>query len=612
MMKYVLKTMLVLILVGAALVSAAGAGQAGLPDDTAARISRVENGLLPPVLIMGQTTWSIRERMKFYNVPGVSVAVFFDNKIVWAKGYGVMDNETKTPVTAATLFLAGSISKPVAVMGALRLVQEGKLALDSDINSFLSTWKVPENTFTARQPVTLRYIVSHSAGLTVNGFRGYAAGEAVPSIVQILNGAPPANSAAIVVDIEPGSRWRYSGGGVTVMQLAMMDVEKKPFADIMRATVLEPLGMTSSSYEQLLAPERLQLAASGHNANGQVIPGRRYAYPEMAAAGLWTTSSDLARFAIEVGRSAHGESNRVLQKETARLMVSPQITIEAPEDAMALGFFLENHGSEVYFTHGGMDEGFTCSLYANRERGYGVVIMTNSDGRVGPLIREISRSIAREYGWHDILPAPHTVITLAARKLAAFAGRYAIDSGSTLLVSMQGGQLVGKVTGAAPFELLPVSAREFIRIDREIVYAFTAGAGGGVEIKSGRNLTTAPLLAEDRLAPADWLEAGDIARALAGYREIVKKNSADASVAQGRLNAMGYAFLADHKTAQAIALFRLNVELYPGEADVYDSLGEAYLQNGEKALALQFYEKTLAMNPGNANAAKIVKELKGN
>ncbi len=291
------------------------------------RIARVENGLLPPVLVKGQKPWNILDRMKHYNVPGVSVAVFCDDKVQWAKGYGVMDNETKAPVTEKTLFVAGSISKPVAVMGALRLVQEGKLALDTNINAYLTSWKLPENALTAKSPVTLRRIMSHSAGLTVHGFRGYAPGELVPTLIDILNGVPPANSSPILVDIEPGTQWRYSGGGLTVMQLALMDIEKKPFPEVLREKVLEPLGMTSSSYEQAMPPDRLKLAASGHDAGGKVVEGKRFIYPEMAAAGLWTTPTDLAKFAIEVGRAARGQSDKVLSKDMAKLMVTPQIVI---------------------------------------------------------------------------------------------------------------------------------------------------------------------------------------------------------------------------------------------------------------------------------------------
>ncbi|MCX6575476.1 MAG: serine hydrolase, partial [Candidatus Aminicenantes bacterium] len=313
------KSALFLLFALSAFAFAACSVQASAQPDLKARIERVEKGLLPPVLVKGQKAWNILDRMKFYNIPGVSVAVFANHKVQWAKGYGVADNETKEPVTEKTLFVAGSISKPVAVMGALRLVQEGKLSLDANINTFLTSWKLPENAFTAKQPVTLRRIVSHSAGLTVHGFRGYAPGEPFPTLIQILDGAAPANSAPIVVDMEPGTKWRYSGGGLTIMQLALIDVEKKPFPEILREKVLEPIGMTSSSYEQTIAPDRLKLAASGHNASGKVIEGKRFIYPEMAAAGLWTTPTDLAKFAIEVGRSVRGESNRVLSIEMARL-----------------------------------------------------------------------------------------------------------------------------------------------------------------------------------------------------------------------------------------------------------------------------------------------------
>jgi CubicO group peptidase (beta-lactamase class C family) len=576
------------------------------------RIGRVENGLLPPVLIKGQKTWKILDRMKFYNVPGVSVAVFFGDKVQWAKGYGVMDAETKEPVTGKTLFVAGSISKPVAVMGALRLVQEGKLALDANINSFLTSWKVPENALTAKQPVTLRRIVSHTAGLTVHGFRGYASGEPVPTLIDILNGASPANSGPIVVDIEPGSKWRYSGGGLTVMQLALMDVEKKPFPDILREKVLGPIGMTDSSYEQAMAPARLKLAASGHDAGGKVIQGKRFIYPEMAAAGLWTTPTDLAKFAIEVGRAARGESDKVLGKETAKLMITPQAVIQGTTE-MALGLFLERHGAEVYFGHGGQDVGFIASLLADRDGGYGVAIMTNSDGRAGPLINEIMMSVAKEYGWTGYLPAPHDVISLDAKALAAFPGRYMVDSNRTLTVSLEGGRLMGKETGEPVFELMPISAAEFIRLEAPVTYTFADGKGapsGGVALKSSRGTRTAPRAAEGFKAPADWLEAGDTARAIEGYRALWKKDPKDPNVAEGRLNSAGYSLLEDKKTAEAIALFKLNVELYPDSWNAYDSLGEAYMKNGEKALAVENYEKSLAINPKNAGAVKKLEELR--
>lgn len=287
--------------------------------DRQARISRVENGLMSPVRVKGDKGWNILDRMKFYNVPGVGVAVFHNHRVVWSKGYGVADVETGDPVTEKTIFVAGSVSKPVAVMGALRLVQEGKLSLDKDINTYLVSWKLPENEFTRSEKVTLRRIMSHSAGLTVLGFLGYVAGRPVPTLVQILDGESPANSAPIRVDTVPGTIWRYSGGGTMIMQQAMIDVEHTLFPELMESKVLRPLGMTSSSYEQDMSPGRLRLAASGHS-DGKVIEGKRYRQPELAAAGLWTTAADLAKFAIEVERSAAGKSKKVLLPETARTL----------------------------------------------------------------------------------------------------------------------------------------------------------------------------------------------------------------------------------------------------------------------------------------------------
>lgn len=576
------------------------------------RIARVENGLLPPVLFAGQQAWNIQERMKFYNIPGVSVAVFADHEIQWAKGYGVMDNETKAPVTENTLFLAGSISKPVAVMGALRLVQEGTLSLDTDINTFLTSWKVPGNAFTAEQPVTLRQIMSHTAGLTVQGFSGYAPGKPLPTLIQILAGDPPANSDPIVVEFVPGSRWRYSGGGLTVMQLALVDAGKQPFPEVLRETVLEPIGMTSSSFAQAMAPDRLQLAASGHHAGGELIEGARFIYPEMAAAGLWTTPSDLAKFALEIERSARGESNRVLAAELAGLMVSPQRTL-TPDIDMALGLFLVRHGSTVYFTYDGEDEGFIASLLADRDGGYGVVIMTNSDGRSLALINEITMSVAKEYGWRGYVPAPYAVISLDAAALAPFAGRYRLDSDNTLTVRLEGGRLAGRQTGQPACELLPISPTGFIRTDAALTYTFADGQGtpsDAVTLTSDREPQIATRVADDFETPADWLEAGDTSRAIEGYRALWKQNPEDPNLAERRLDNIGIDLLSAGKTAAAIAFLKLNVALHPESWTAFHSLGEAYLKNGDRASAGRSYARSLALNPGDASGAKKLDRLK--
>lgn len=240
------------------------------------RIRALETGLTPRLAVKGRPVprYTIQERMKAMNVNGVSLAVIEHYEIAWAKGYGLADVASKRPVTADTLFQAGSISKPVAAFAALSLVEQGKVKLDQDINSYLKSWKVPENEFTSEQKVTLRRILSHMSGLTGPSFQGYSATSPVPSMPQILDGLKPANSPAVRVDLVPGTRFRYSGGGYIVAQLMMTEVTGEPFPDLMKRTVLSKAGMRQSTYENPLPARLTSLAATGYKGDGEACEGR--------------------------------------------------------------------------------------------------------------------------------------------------------------------------------------------------------------------------------------------------------------------------------------------------------------------------------------------------
>ena len=335
---------------------------------------------------------SLQELMALYKVPGLSLAIVDGYRIVETRAYGVTDAASQAPVTTRTLFQAGSISKPVAAAAALHLVEQGALALDEDVNVKLKSWKVPEGEYTKTEKVTLRRLMSHSAGLTVHGFPGYDLEEPLPTLVQILNGERPANTAPIRVDIVPGTKTRYSGGGVTVEQLLLMDVTGKPFPELMRETVLERIGMTDSSYAQPLPPDWAERTATGTRADGTPVHGRWHIYPEMAAAGLWTTPTDLAKFAIEIAQSKRGEANHVLSTKMTSEMLTPVL------DEAGLGFFLskENPGE---FGHGGADEGFQALLTMNWETGKGLAVMANSDRGIA-VATLVQQAVAREYGWN--------------------------------------------------------------------------------------------------------------------------------------------------------------------------------------------------------------------
>jgi CubicO group peptidase (beta-lactamase class C family) len=569
------------------------------------RIERVEKGLLPSVLIKGDPGWNIHERMKFYRAPGVSVAVIKDFKVEWAKGYGVKDIETNEPVNTETLFQAGSISKPVAAMVALKKVEQGKIALDENINNKLTTWKLPDNELTAKTKVTLANLLSHTGGTTVHGFPGYAPGEKLPTLSQILDGIPPANTAAVRVNIEPGTRHRYSGGGTTIAQLAIMDIEKKPFPQIAEETVLGPLNMTNSTYSQPLPDDTRKKAASGHRGSGRLVEGKIHIYPEMAAAGLWTTPTDLAKFAIEVQLSLGGKSNKVLSRETAERMTTPFIG-----PTSGLGFFVEKRGAATYFGHGGADEGFRAQLLVHKEKGYGAVVMVNSDN--GQIINEVIRSIAKEYEWEGFLPEPVSPLTLDPARLDEYVGRFLVNPDRVLTVTREGGKLFGEPTTSPRVELVAVSETEFVRRDAEVRYSFLKGASGRVDsirITTPGGASEAPRVGKDVLIPYEQLMSGKVAEAVEAYKKIKSEKPGNVTVQEGRLNELGYILLRDKKLAGAIAVFKLNAEFHPQSSNVYDSLGEAYAENGDKELAIANYKKALELDPKNKDAAEMLKKL---
>jgi CubicO group peptidase (beta-lactamase class C family) len=451
----------------------------------AAHIARIENGLLPAVMIKGQPPqpMTIADRMVFHKVPGVSVAFFDHGEIIWTRTYGLADVAANKPVTSDTLFQAASISKPVSALAALRLVQDGKLSLDEDVNAKLRTWKVPENAFTQKEKVTIRRILSHSAGLTVHGFAGYASDERVPTVLQILNGEKPANSDPIRVDVVPGTLWRYSGGGYVILQTLMSDVTGKPFPQIMSELVLRPAGMTHSTYEQPLPKNRAAEAATPYRDTPLPVKGGYHTYPEMAPAGLWTTPSDLARMAIEVQNEYAGKSSKILSQDMAHQMLTRQI------GTWGLGFGLESPGSKPSFGHGGANEGYRCNLHAYLE-GQGLAVMTNSDTG-GDLTEEIFRAVAKEYGWPDYQPVVHTLIKANPATFAGNVGTYEIPGIGKLTVTMKptGLYVQADPFGPDPQELLPESPTQFFVLSGDITFIFqkdVQGAVTGMVVRAGQ------------------------------------------------------------------------------------------------------------------------------
>jgi CubicO group peptidase (beta-lactamase class C family) len=344
------------------------------------------------VLVFACSPDDIPGWMEHHEVPGASLAVIRDFELEQVVAHGVRSLAGNEPVTTDTLFQAASLSKSVSAVGLLCLVQDGVVSLDTDVNDYLTSWQIPDYPWQATEKVTIRRLLSHTAGTTVSGFRGYRYSEPVPTLPQILNGEPPANSDPVVVTLIPGTQYRYSGGGYVALTLLVEDVTGKSFPEFIAERVLEPIGMGASTYEQPIPEGLRDTVPTGYYANGRAVPGGHHIYPEMAAGGLWTTASDLARFLIELQLSLRGESNRVLTRENAELMVT-----EVMRD-YSFGLNLWNRDGEHYFGHPGANDGFRSKMVAHRSAGYGVVILTNSD-RGSDLYDDVIDLIADEQSW---------------------------------------------------------------------------------------------------------------------------------------------------------------------------------------------------------------------
>ena len=461
-----------------------------MAHDVRATVRRIASGSWKPchrailVIVVSQISCCIAcadelddyivQQMQRRHIPGMSIAIVDGGKIVKAKGYGVLEAGKATPVTPDTLFMAASISKTVTATAALVYVDNGKLSLEENINSKLTTWKVPDSEFARESKVTLRSALSHTAGLTTPYFNGYAVGDPLPSLVQILDGQEPANSKPVRVEFVPGTKWSYSGGGYLVVQQLLIDVSGKPFPELMQDSVLGPLAMTNSTFQQPLPSGRASQAATGHGNDRAKVVGRWHVYPEMAAAGLWTTASDLGRFVIGLQQALAGVPKSVLTQSTARQMVTVQ------KEEYGLGTFLNGKDDSLRFQHFGRDEGFDSAMIAYAATGKGAIILfnANDDSSMG---RRIFGEIAEHYHWPGYPKPPHRSAATASVSpdvLAKYEGQYRIAPDQVITFAARNGRLFTQSDGMDDEEFALEAEQRFVSAERNVEATFTTGTDG--------------------------------------------------------------------------------------------------------------------------------------
>ncbi|WP_298421144.1 beta-lactamase family protein [uncultured Kordia sp.] len=577
-------------------------------------IKKVETGLTTPVHIKGDSTWSIEERMKHYGIPGVSIAVIHDGKVAWAKGYGVIDKESKIPVTTETLFQAAATSMPVTAYGALRLVEENNIDLDENINKYFKSWKVPENEFTKEKKVTVKNLLNHSAGIYPRGTGRYYIDEKIPTLVEILNGTYPAKNDPVTINKEPGESVRFAYTSYVPVQQLMLDIAKETsFPEIMNELVLQPLEMNNSTFNQFLTKAQLEKAATGYLKNGSKVKGGRSIYPSMATNGLWTTAEDYAKFITNRYQTLQGKRTEGLSKELTKLMGTPYgVSNSDWSFTLGLGFQLLNRNDEIYLRHHGWNRGFYAEIVAHRDNGYGVVVFTNST--FPAFNAEVMRAVALTYDWENYV-TKHEKLIIEQSLINKVTGRY-MSNGRIVEVSQKGNQLFYKdILDIETEELVKVSDSDFVKRSSTQLIQFKPNPENTTlnllfkNSRTGVITSTFTKVNTYKKEPIEFLLEGDFDKALNAYRIKKEQDSTYLAITEDYLNDIGYDFFHADRMELALNTFKVNMILYPDGFRVYDSYAEACEKAGEIDLAIKNYAKSLELNPKNNRTSHKLKEL---
>jgi len=535
------------------------------------RIKQVENNLVGRFKVDGKSN-NILDRMAFYKVKGLSIAVVQNYKVVWAKGYGWADEKEKRPVTTATLFEPGSISKSLNAVGVLKLVHDKKLDLQTDINDYLRSWKFPYDSLSKGKKITLAHLLSHTAGLSVHGFPGYARNSKIPNLPEVLNGAAPANTGAVRSVFEPGLQFQYSGGGTTISQLIVSDVTGMTYDQFMYEKVLHPMGMVHSSYAQPPVKSNLSNVATGYRSDGEEVELKFHVYPEQAAAGLWTTPTDLCRYIIETQLAYEGKSSKVLNQEMTKLQLTPYI-----DPSSALGVFIDNRNGVKYFQHDAANEGFRGVYLGSMEGGNGVAIVVNSDN--GNIISELLNSVSATYDWKGFDKATSVTTKQIADTLAQkYVGVYLYEGMIAGVTKKEDGLYFW--TGGQDVKMYFTSDKDFINMEFLSEKTFLSDGQGNVtgytRKANGKEYPPAA-----KISRVDTLQAKG-----------------------GQLNNFGWHLLETKRFDEAIAYLSRGIELEPNDIAAFGNLAHCFLFKNEFEKAIQLYYSFLAKKPADETYLK--------
>ncbi len=536
-------------------------------------IARVETNLSGGMVIDGKT-YTLSERMKHYNVAGLSVAVIDNYQIVWAKGYGYADKKEGRKVTANTLFEPGSISKSLNAVAILQLAQQGKLDLYQDINQYLVNWKFPYDTVSHGKKITTAQLLSHTAGLSVHGFPGYQQDSVIPAVTDILDGRPPSNTEAVRSLAEPGTGPRYSGGGILITQQMLTDLTKQQYEQYIYEHVLRPLGMNNSSYSQPPAVNQRKNLATGYKSNGNEVPGKYFVYPEKAAAGLWTTPTDICKYIVEMQQAYQGKSSKLLNQEMVKLHVTPY------KYDVAMGTYQQVRDGEKYFDHTASNEGFSGLFIGGLTNGKGAAIFVNSDDAT--IAFELVNSIALAYNWTGFTkPEEITTVPVNDSITSKYIGEYILDGFLSEIKKEKDGLYLW--TDGINSKMYFTSSTNFRNLELGGTKTFTFDTAGTVTgysntINGRLRATGQKITTLDTLKPRP-----------------------------GQSGVLGRHLLETKNYDKAIAFLSKGLASEPSDSSLVKNLAHSYLFKGDFTKAIELYRQYLKSGD---NANELIKSLK--
>ena len=431
-------------------------------------LSNIENNLIPFYSIEGETLRkTIPQMMREDNIAGVSMAFIDKGRIAWTKCYGFANIEDSIVVTPQTVFQIGSVSKPVATMAALKMVENGDLSLTEDVNLKLKGWKIPENNFTAKSKVTLEQLIGHTSGIENDVVKFYELGEELPTREQLLSGTAASGDKPITLVSVPGEKYKYSNPAYLVMEELMTDVAGKDFNKIMTDLVFEPCKMNSSSFEQPIPRRLMKLKAIGYDSDLNPLPYN--VYPFKAGGGMWSTSIDLGKFLIALLNDHNGTSKTLISKEMADKVFS--------KESKKSGFTKWYWKNDVLFRHDGTIPGFSCFVMGSVDNDQAIVVLTNSSYSHS-LLNFIWRTVAEEYKWEYFRPEFYDKIIIEKESLAKFSGKYSTNQDS-LAFSIDDDKLyVNSKQTQGKHQLIPIGGNEFLLPSIPMKYKFTINKNG--------------------------------------------------------------------------------------------------------------------------------------